>query len=54
MDGKLRENSLETDVTLLLLFDNVGAGAGALLWPLKTLEIGPFSKVAEGVKQTKY
>lgn len=39
-------DSLETDVMLLLLFDNVGAGAGALLCPLKTIEIGPFSRVA--------
>lgn len=31
---------------MLLLFDSVGAGAGALLCPLKTIEIGPFSSVA--------
>lgn len=40
------EDSLETN-ELLLLFDNVGAGAGALLCPLRTIEIGPFSRVAE-------
>ena len=40
-------NLLETDVVMLLLFDNVGAGAGALLCPLKTIDIGPFSSVAK-------
>lgn len=29
------------------MWDNVGAGAGALLCPLKTIEIGPFSSVAK-------
>jgi len=36
---------------LLLLFCNVGAGVGALLCPLRIIDMGPFSRVADDEKR---